>query len=90
MQCPTKRHLEAANCVLKYLKGTLGKGIPIKKCRIRDIEGFANFNWARSTKVSKSMIGYGQKVWGNLVTWRSKIQSVVGRRSAKADFIAIV
>lgn len=60
MQCPTKRHLEAANCVLKYLKGTLGKGIPIKKCRIRDIEGFANFNWARSTKVSKSTIGYGE------------------------------
>ncbi|KAL0544417.1 hypothetical protein IC582_019532 [Cucumis melo] len=37
----------------------------------------------------KSTSGYCTFVWGNLVTWRSKKQSVVARSSAEAEYRAI-
>ena len=37
----------------------------------------------------RSTSGFCTKLWGNLVTWRSKKQSVVARSSAKAKFRAI-
>uniref|UniRef100_A0A803P9Y7 Mitochondrial protein n=1 Tax=Cannabis sativa TaxID=3483 RepID=A0A803P9Y7_CANSA len=37
----------------------------------------------------KSTLGYCIFVWGNLVTWRSKKQSVVTRRSAEVEYRAM-
>ena len=37
----------------------------------------------------RSTSGYCSFVWGNLVTWRSKKQSVVARSSAEAEFRAM-
>ena len=37
----------------------------------------------------KSTTGHCSNVWGNLVTWRSKKQSVVARSSAEAKFRAL-
>ncbi|RVW28756.1 Retrovirus-related Pol polyprotein from transposon RE2 [Vitis vinifera] len=37
----------------------------------------------------RSTSGYCSFVWGNLVTWRSKKQSVVARSSAKAEYKAL-
>jgi len=85
MHAPTKQHLEAVNHVLKYLKGTLGKGILFKKSDNRDIEGYVDANWAGSMEDSKSIIGYYTRLWGNLVTWRSKKQFVVVRSRISRD-----
>ena len=38
---------------------------------------------------TKSTTGYCTKLWDNLVTWRSKKQSVVARSSAEAEYRAI-
>ncbi|CAH1427920.1 unnamed protein product [Lactuca virosa] len=38
---------------------------------------------------AKSTTGYYTKVWGNIVTWRSKKQTVVARSSAEAEYRAI-
>ena len=46
-------------------------------------------DWAGSNKDSRSTTGYCTKVWGNVVTWRSKKQSMVARSSAEAEFQAI-
>ena len=37
----------------------------------------------------RSTTDYCTYVWGNLVTWRSKKQSVVARSNAKAEFRAV-
>ncbi|XP_057984616.1 uncharacterized mitochondrial protein AtMg00810-like [Hevea brasiliensis] len=84
MHSPTKRHLEALNQILMYLKGTTGKGLFFKKNERRDVEGFADSDWAGSTD-TKSTTGYCTKIWGNVVTWRSKKQTVVARSSAEAE-----
>jgi len=74
MHSPSKRHLEAAYHVLKYLKGTSGKGLLFTKNQDKGIVGYADSDWASAVEDSKSTSGYCTKLWGNLVTWRSKKQ----------------
>lgn len=42
MHSPTKRHLEAVQQILRYLKGTPGKGLLFRKTDRRDVVGFAD------------------------------------------------
>ena len=74
MHSPTGRHLEAAYHILKYLKGTPGKGLLFTESQDKGIIGYANSDWAGVAEDSKSTSGYCTKLWGNLVTWRSKKQ----------------
>lgn len=43
-------------------------------------------DWARNITDWQSTLGYFTFVAGNLVTWRSKKQSVVARSSAKVEY----
>jgi len=72
MHSPTSKHLNAAYHILRYLKGTPGKGILYRKTEDRGIQGFMDANWTGSLEDSKSTSDYYTKLWGNLVTWRSK------------------
>lgn len=45
MHSPKERHLEAAYRVLRYLKGTPGKGLHFKKGENRFIEVFTDVDW---------------------------------------------
>jgi len=47
---------------------------------------FTDANWAGSISDRRSTTGYCSYVWGNLVTWRSKKQSVVARSSVEAEY----
>ncbi|RVX20746.1 putative inactive protein kinase [Vitis vinifera] len=82
-------HMEAVYRILRYLKLTPGKGLFFEKNQRRDIEVFSDADWARSVQDRRSTSGYCTYVWGNLVTWRSKKQSVVSRSRAEAEFWAM-
>ena len=89
MNCPNEEHLGAAYRILKYLKSAPGKGIFFKKNNNRGVEIFTDADWAGCVMDRRSTSGYCTFVWGNLVTWRSKKQSVVARSSAEAEFRAL-
>ncbi|XP_022853783.1 uncharacterized protein LOC111375216 [Olea europaea var. sylvestris] len=57
-----------------------------RKSERKDVEAFTDADWAGSIEDRRSTTGYCTYVWGNLVTWRSKKQSVVARSSAGAKF----
>ena len=77
------------HCILRYLKMTPGKGLYFKKNTSRDVKIFSDADWAGSVTDRRSTSGYCSYVWGNLVTRRSKKQSVVSRSSAEAEFRAM-
>lgn len=85
MHSPSEIHMQAIHRVLKYLKGTPGLGLLFKKNTHRGVELFTDADWAGSAEDRRSTSGYCTFVWGNLVTWRSKKQSVVARSSAEAE-----
>ena len=86
MHSPKNEYMEVAYRVLRYLKGTPGKGIWFRKTEDRGLGVYTDADWAGSTLDRRSTSGYCTYLWGNLVSWRSKKQSVVARSSAEAEF----
>ncbi|RVW34590.1 Retrovirus-related Pol polyprotein from transposon RE1 [Vitis vinifera] len=89
MHSPTEEHMEAVYRILRYLKMTPGKGLFFRKTENRDTEVYSDADWAGNIIDRRSTSGYCFFVWGNLVTWRSKKQSVVARSSAEAEYRAL-
>ena len=81
--------MEAIYRILRYLKLTPGKGLYFEKSTNKSIKIYNDADWAGSVVDRRSTSGYCTYVWGNLVTWRSKKQSVVSRSSAEAEFRAM-
>ncbi|KAL6344327.1 hypothetical protein AAG906_037905 [Vitis piasezkii] len=50
---------------------------------------YTDVDWVGSPIDHRSTFGYWSYVWGNLVTWRSKKQTVVARSSTEAEFKAL-
>ncbi|XP_052294442.1 secreted RxLR effector protein 161-like [Citrus sinensis] len=88
MYSPTQRHLEVVNHILRYLKGTLGRGLMFLKTESKSIERYVDVDWAGSEDC-KLTSRHCTKLCGNLVTWRSNKQTVVARSSAEAEFWVI-
>ena len=89
MHTPYEEHMEVVYRILRYLKGTLGRGLIFKRSDQRGIEVYTDANWARSVTDRRSTSGYCNFLWGNLVTWRRKKQSVAVRSSAEAEYRAM-
>jgi hypothetical protein len=60
-------HLETVDRILKYLKGTPGQGIWVKKNNTNIIIGYSDADWDESYD-RKSTTGYCTFVGGTLVT----------------------
>ena len=86
---PSNQHMSVVNHILAYLKFSLGKGILFSKHGHLEIEGCTNSDFIGSKLDSKSTSGYVSFVEGNLVTWRSKKQSVVSLSCAEAKYHAL-
>ena len=82
-------HMDAVNRILRYLKGSLRKGLLFFKNGVTIIEGYMYVDWIGNQTTRKSTSSYFTFVEGNLVTWRRKKQKVVPRSSTKAKFQGI-
>ena len=85
MHSLSEEHMKAVLHILQYLKSSPGKGIMFTKGASLSVEGYTNANWVGSIDDRCSTARYLTFVGGNLVTWRSKKQSVV-RSSAEAEY----
>jgi hypothetical protein len=75
--------------ILRYLKGTPGKGLWFRKNQNLDLGGYCDADWASSRDDRRSTSGYCIFVGGNLVSWWSKKQAVVARSTAEAEYRAM-
>uniref|UniRef100_A0A2N9FBM1 Integrase catalytic domain-containing protein n=1 Tax=Fagus sylvatica TaxID=28930 RepID=A0A2N9FBM1_FAGSY len=89
MTNPRVPHMNAVIRILKYLKNAPGRGLFYRSSGHLRIEGYTDADWTGSPSDRKSTTGYCTFIGGNLVTWRSKKQSVVARSSAEAEYRAM-
>lgn len=89
MQKPKNYHWEAAVKILHYIKAAPGKELLYKKNGHLKIEAFSDADYVGSKIDRWSTSRFCTYIGGNLVTWRSKKQSVVARLSAEAEYRAM-
>ena len=77
-------HWTVVEQILCYLKGALGRGILYSNHGHNGIECFTDADWAGSKEDRRSISGYCVFVGENLVSWKSKKQSVVSHSSAES------
>jgi hypothetical protein len=85
MHASRTSHLDVINRILRYLKGSPGKGIWMKRNNTNAICGYSDADWAESFD-RKSTISFCTFVGGNLVTWKNKKQNVIARSSAEEKY----
>ncbi|KAJ7954112.1 Retrovirus-related Pol polyprotein from transposon TNT 1-94 [Quillaja saponaria] len=89
MHDPHFAHLDAVHRILRYLKSAAGKGLLFEKHKSLKLEAYTDADWAGSLDDRRSTSGYCIFVGENLVSWRSKKQTVVARSSAEAEYRAM-
>jgi Reverse transcriptase (RNA-dependent DNA polymerase) len=73
MHSPKEEHLEAVMRILRYLKGTPGKGIVFRRNSHLQVSAYSDADWAGCAMDRRSTTGYFTfGGGGNLITWRSK------------------
>ncbi|KAJ0513614.1 putative RNA-directed DNA polymerase [Helianthus annuus] len=86
---PRVSHLEAANRVLRYLKGTPGQGILLPKQGSTNLITYCDSDWLGCPFTWRSRTGYLLLLGGAPISWKSKKQLVVSRSSAEAEYLAM-
>ena len=66
-----------------------GKGLFFEKGVNWGLEIYSDADWASAITDRRFTSGYCTFLWGNLVTWRCKKQTVVSRSSAEAELRAM-
>ena len=89
ISAPTVDHWIAVEQILCYLKGAPRRSILYSNHGHNRIECFFDVDWARSKEDRRSTLGYCVFVGGNLVSWKSKKQSVVSGSSVEFEYIAM-
>lgn len=90
--CPRKKHYDAMQHIVRYVKGTMNYGLLFDKdCADDGITGAADSDWATDKDDRKSTSGYVFTFMGAAFAWKSKKQSDTGpgRSSATAELRAL-
>ena len=83
MQAPRKPHLDAARCILRYVKSTLQYGLFYEAgCPIQ-VHGNTDADWASSISDRRSTSGFMFSLGSAAISWSSKKQPTVAYRAQR-------
>jgi hypothetical protein len=85
MHKPTSTHFVAAKRILRFLKGTLDKGILFQPGPLA-LTAFTDADWAGDPADRRSTSGITVFLGHNPITWVSKKQHTVSRSSTEAEY----
>jgi hypothetical protein len=90
---PGERHVAAVKHLLRYLLGTMNYGLLFDGNRAQDnnnvsCEVYGDADFAGCVATRKSTSGWLCLLDGNIVSWQSKLQSVVAGSTMHAEYIA--
>lgn len=96
MHQPTIEHWVIVKRILRYLSGTLDKGLLLYRDSLLTLHGFSDslyafsdVDWAGNKDDYSSTSAYLVYLGRNLVSWSSKMQQIVARSSTEAEFRSI-
>ena len=88
MASPSKKHWEDTKWVLWYISRTIDVGLKYtNRGEVPITEGYVDSDFVGSIDTRKSITGYAFKVFGNLVSWRANLQSIVTLSTIEVEYI---
>lgn len=86
--CYTETHWLAAKHVLRYIKGSLNKGI-LYKSSDGILRGYADADYANDKDSRRSVTGFLFTFGSSVFTWKSKRQRTVALSTTEAEYMSI-
>ncbi|KAL0295950.1 UNVERIFIED_CONTAM: Retrovirus-related Pol polyprotein from transposon RE2 [Sesamum radiatum] len=86
LQHPCKEHWDAATHVIRYLKGTMTKGLFFPVAGPLELRAYCDADWACCKDTRRSLIGYCIFFGHGLISWKTKIQITVSRSTVEAEY----
>ncbi|GJT62735.1 ribonuclease H-like domain-containing protein [Tanacetum coccineum] len=86
MHSPLQSHFKAALRVLRYLKGSSGCGVQFYKSFDLKLKAYAYADWAKCPKTKRSVTGFCIFMGKSSVSWKSKKQATISKRSCEAEY----
>uniref|UniRef100_A0A3Q7GV24 HAT C-terminal dimerisation domain-containing protein n=1 Tax=Solanum lycopersicum TaxID=4081 RepID=A0A3Q7GV24_SOLLC len=88
MHQPSERDYHCLKRILRYIFGTLGRGLLIRPGDL-ELRGFSDSDWANDKNDRKSTSGFLIFLGPNLISWCTKKQPKVSRFSTEAEYRAL-
>jgi histone deacetylase 1/2 len=89
LHSPTTAHWSAVKRILRYVKGTLGMGLKLRKSSSTLVSAFSDADWAGCVDDRRSTGGFAVFFGPNLVSWSARKQPTVSRSSTEAEYKAL-
>uniref|UniRef100_A0A7S4D6I2 Reverse transcriptase Ty1/copia-type domain-containing protein n=1 Tax=Heterosigma akashiwo TaxID=2829 RepID=A0A7S4D6I2_HETAK len=90
---PTDDHMKAAKHTLRYVRGTVDRGLVYKRGGLKDIRkglvAFSDSDWAADPDDRKSTTGMALFLGLCLIMWKSLKQPLVALSTAESEYIAL-
>ena len=77
--------------MLRYVNGTVNYGLHYKKSELKNdyLVGYCDSDYCGDLDRRRSLTGYCFTLFGNVVSWKASLQSVVALSTAEAEFMAL-
>jgi len=89
MTNPQSSHLQAAICILKYLKNAPGQGLFYPVQNSHRFQAFIDSDWASCSTTRRSITRYCVFYGHCLISWKSRKHNTVSRSSTEAEYRAL-
>ena len=91
MSNPSKEHWSVVKWVLRYLKGSIDKGLVFSSNieNFNYIQGYCDSDFAVDLDKRRSLSGYVFTIDGNVVSWKSNLQHIMGLLTTEAEYVAL-
>jgi len=83
---PTQTHFTTATRVLRYLKGSPGRGIFFHKDATLQLQGFSDADWAGCRDTRRYISGQCFFLGKSFISWRAKKQLTISKSSSEAEY----
>ena len=87
---PGPSTMKAVKRIIRYLKGTIGKGIDMRRTTMTEqgLVIYSDSDFAKGPK-GRSTTGYFLYLWGKIVTFKSKLQKGISQSTCEAEYMAM-